>query len=156
MSYANDITGKLEDACVAMLQAAVTAGTITLVASDSILPGIDNGDVPLPRVVCVSDDARVEEIFDGNWDADLSIKIIASSEDTDRQGFRDICGEIFAHFFLDRDAVRVALSNADIQFTAHEVYPREQMKSFVSGQDGNEWNAELRLSVKCCGSVIAD
>lgn len=155
MSYANDIDGKLEDSCVAMLQAAVVAGTITLVASEAILPAVDDGDVPLPRVVCRCDNARVEEVFDGNWDADLDVEIIASAADTTRQEFRDICGEVFAHFFLAHDTVNTNLSNATVEFTAQAVYPRSKSKQLFSGEDGDEWHSTLRLSVKCCGSVIA-
>lgn len=153
--YPNIVTHKAQLAAQAMLVAAVTAGTIDLVSADSILAGIGNDNVPLPRIVCVSKRATVEEIYDGNWDAELIIRVIASAQDTTAEQFHEICGQIFGHFFQAPSTVCTQLSNVTIQFTAQAVYPRSQSWDLVADENDATWESELMLNVKCCGSVIA-
>jgi hypothetical protein len=153
-AYANDITGKLEDAARAMLQAAVTAGTITTIASANIYAGCDSETLATPRILCVCDSADVEEIFDGNWSATLDVYVIANANDTTRDAFREMCGQAFISFFQQHDDVCSDLSNATIEFTAQAVYPRRQEKSRITDQNSDEWEGKLTLTVKCCGSVI--
>lgn len=151
-AYANDITGKAEDAAQAMLRADVTAGYITLVESSSILTAIDNADIPLPRVVCSCDSATVEEIFDGNWSADIDIVIYGDAREGTREQFREVCGQVWSRFFRAPEATCIALSNADIEFTAQFISKISQSKALIANDD--LWEGKLTITVKCCGSVI--
>jgi hypothetical protein len=153
--YANDITGKCEDAAQSMLQTAHDGGHITTVARADIHSGISPDDIPNPRVTCVCNSARAEEWNDGTWDADLRIEITANAEDHTREQFRHMCGEVWHRFFRAQDDVCIALSNATIKFTAFMVRAISQEKGLVSDEESAEWQGVLTLSVKCCGSVIA-
>ncbi len=152
MSYANNITQKAQLSAAAYLQAAVDAGTLTPIARDAISSGIEDGTVGLPRVVCVCKRAIAEEIFDGNWSAELTVNVIASAEDTSGAAFHSLCSEVWAHFFLAPASVEAGLSDADVEFTAFACYPRGQEWD-ISG-DG-EWLGTLTMDLKCCGSVVA-
>jgi hypothetical protein len=152
--YANDITGKCEDAAQSMLRASVTAGEITAVASANIVAGCDDEDLGSPRVVCICDSADVEDVFDGNWSARLDVVVIADANDKTRSEFREICGQVWLPFFKASADVNTALSNSTIEFTAQATYPRRQEKSRVQTDDGDIWRGVLSLDVKCCGSVI--
>lgn len=153
MSYASDILAKCENAAVAMLQ----ASALTLVPSASVLAGFGDESVMLPRVVCSCDRAQYAEIYDGNWDAELTVEVRASFGDTTRDQFRAICAEVFAQFMRASGDVETALSNADDPFTVFACYPQRQERSIEPGADGNgaEWTVRMQFLVKCCGSVIA-
>lgn len=181
--FANDITGKLEDAAEAMIQASLIASiddgaypTIVLCADSTIADiedqdekkeqaravarsivhsGVSPDDIALPRIVCISPSADVLEWPLGNWEADLRVEVSASAVDTSRDAFRLMCGESWKPFFLAPDTVCSALSNADIKFTAFFVEPKSQQKNLVAGESTAEWNGVLVVSVRCCGSVVA-
>lgn len=153
MSYANDILAKCENAAVAMLQ----ASALTLVPTTSVLTGFGDTGVMLPRVVCSCDRANYAEIYDGNWDAELTVEVRASFSDTTRTEFRAMCAEVFAQFMRSSGDVETALSNADDPFTVFACYPRQQTRSIEPGADGDgaEWSVKTSFLVKCCGSVIS-
>ena len=107
-------------------------------------------------MVCVCKRATAEDIFDGNWTADLTVRIEANASDTDETAFHALAGQVFALFFQDPLAVAAALSNAEIEFTAFAVYPRTQEWEILEGENGHGsgWVSELVVTVKCCGSNI--
>lgn len=155
--YANAICHKAQKAAEAMLQAAATAGDLDVIGADQIFAGLRIGQVTSTRVVCTCRRANYEEHNDGNWDAELVIKVHAPESDiADEDDFHELCGGVYAHFFQSEETVQTNLSNATIKFTAQKVYPRSQDWDFDSGADGEGvWLSSLVLSVKCCGSVIA-
>jgi len=153
---ANSICQKLQLAARDYLRAEVTDGGITLLGASSILAGIETGSLPLPRVVCISKRATVEDFYDGNWTADLTIRVVADAADTDETAFHLLLGDVFSRFFISPDALTVSLSNSSLEFTAFAVYPRSQEWDLLAGVNGNDsgWVAELVVTVKCCGSVV--
>ena len=155
MSYANDFTGKLEDTARDYLRTSKDAGNLSAFARNQILAGIDDEDVNLPRVVCICDSARIEENFDANWNGELEVKVIASAEDTTREEFRDMCGEVFAHFFQLPVDNLTNLSSSEHEFTAQAVYARRQEKNLVATDQDTRWEKSLFLEVHGCGSVVA-
>jgi hypothetical protein len=157
MSYANSICQKLQLSARAMLRAAVAAETLTLMPSDNINAGIETTDATALGVVCLCKRATAEEIFDGNWTADLTVRVTAAFADTTEDQFHAIMGEVFAHFMLSPADVATNLSNASEEFTAFAVYPRDQQWDLVDDGSGNGalWQGDLVVTVKCCGSVIA-
>lgn len=157
MSYANSICQKVQLSARDMLRAASSAGTLTLLPAAAVLAGIETGSVPLPRVVCLCKRAVAEEIFDGNWSADATVRVLAAGAELTEAEFHALAGEVFAHFFLASETVAANWSSADNEFTALAVYPRTQEWELVDDGSGNGalWAAELTLTVKCCGSVIS-
>lgn len=157
MSYANSICQKVQLSCRDMLRASSSAGTLTLVPAASVLAGIETGSVPIPRVVIVCKRATVEDVFDGNWTADATVRVMGAASEMNETEFHALCGEVFAHFFLAAADVAANWSSADNEFTALAVYPRTQEWELVDDGSGNGavWAAELTLTVKCCGSVIS-
>jgi hypothetical protein len=158
MSYANDFTGKLEDAARAYLRTSKAVegeDNLSVFSTAQIQAGIDDESVGLPRIVCVCDSAEVSEIYDGNWKGMLEIQVIASAQDTTREAFLDMCGEVFAHFFQAPATVCTSLSSAEIEFTAQAVRPRRQEKILVATETDALWVKSLFLEVEGCGSVIA-
>ena len=157
MSYANDILSKCENAAVAMYVAAAGAGTLALIPSSNIFHGFGSDAIALPRIVCSCDSGDVEYMYDGNWSVILDIEVRADDSGNDRDAFHAICGEVFAHMMLAKDAMNTALSNADDPFTAFSVQPLRQSRSIEPGADGNaaEWSVKFSFRVQCCGSVIA-
>jgi|GEM_PF-5815013 len=149
--YANSICHKTQRAAKAMLQADVSGGDVTTVTADQIFGGIEAGSVTAKRVVCVSRKADSEEIFDGNWDAELEIQCICPAADITEDDFHEFCGQIYSRFFQAPADVATALSNAAIQYTAQFVSPKSQDWDL----EDDTWRGRLVLSVKCCGSVIA-
>jgi hypothetical protein len=155
--YANAITHKCQNAAALMLQTAVTGGSITLVASGSIFAGIGRSELPLPRVVFVCKRAQIETPsgFDGNWIADLSIKVYASAQDTTEDEFHELSGQVYHRFCQDPATVGAELSAASLEFTAFTVIPQSQSWDLMSDEDDAHWESELVLSVRCCGAVFA-
>lgn len=153
--YANAICHKTQNAAAAMLQAAVTGGSVTLIASASIFAGIGRSELPLPRVVCVCKRAQQEDYPDAVWAADLTINIYASSQDTTEDDFHELCGQVYSRFFQAPATVQSELSNSALEFSAHFVVAQSQAWDLVSDDDDAHWTSELNLLVKCCGSYIA-
>jgi hypothetical protein len=158
MSYANHIAHKTQLAAQAYLQAAVTAGTLTLISSGSIYAGLGADTVTAQRVVCVCRAAENEETLNiGNWVAELEIITRSPFADTTEDDFHLLCSEVWAHFFVSESDLQTGLSNATIEYTAFKHYIRAQSWDIEPGADGQpaEWVSRLTLAVKCCGSVIA-
>lgn len=155
MSYAtlaNAITHKTQKAAQAMYQSSIALGTLDLVTADQVFAGIGPSDVTATHVVCTCRRADAEEIFDGNWTAELSIEVRAPAGDyTDEDVFHELCGGVFAQFFQDPATVTAELSNATVAYTAFAVYPRSQEWE----RDGDRWASRLTVTVKCCGSVVS-
>lgn len=158
MSYANNITHKCQLSAQAYLQAAVTAGTITLIASSSIFAGLGLDSITSRRVVCTSRQAQMEETqFNGNWMAELEIVTRAPFSDFTEPEFHALCSEVWAHFFVSEETLLTGLSNETIGFTAFKAYKRSQGWDVEPGADGKpaEWVSNLRLDVKCAGTFIS-
>ena len=153
---ANSICQKVQLSAKAMLTPNADAGDLDLVPSQHITAGIATGSMALPRVVCVCKRAIAEEIFDGNWTADLTVRVEANATDTDETAFHAMAGQVFGLFFQASETVAAALSNATVEFTAFAVYPRTQEWDILEGENGNGsgWVSELVVTVKCCGSTI--
>lgn len=154
MSWANDFIGKLEDVAKAYLVASKQGGNLAAFTEGQILAGIDDASVNLPRIVCVCDSAVSAEIYDGNWKGDLQITVIASADDTTRAQFREMCGEVFAHFMQSVADNLANLSSATIEFTAQSVKPRRIEKHLIATANDTQWEQSLFLEVEGCGSVI--
>lgn len=150
--YANAICHKVQEAAKAMLQAAIVAGDLDVVDSSAIFSGIEPADLTATRVVCICKQAVVEEFYDGNWSAELVVRVSAPAADyASQDDFHEVCGGVFAQFFQLPEGVCASLSNSDIAFTAQAVYPRSQ----AWDRDEQVWESHLVLTVKCCGSVVA-
>jgi hypothetical protein len=149
--YANAITHKAQKAAQAMLQTAADADDLDVVESSAIFAGLEIGEITSSRVVCTCRRAQYEEQDDGNWDAELVVKVFAPFSDiSDADDFHELCGGVFAHFFQG-PATITNLSNAAIKFTAQRCTAVSQEWDF----DDGVWESRLVLSVKCCGAVIA-
>lgn len=150
MSYANDITGLLEDRAQAYLRSVAPSR----IPYGQIYTGIDDETLALPRVVCQCTGAdRILEA-DGKWDAELKLIIRTSCDDTPRQRHRDVCGEIFSYFGIERLALADALSGFG-GFTADDILMKAQGYDLIAGADKKRtWVSWMTFSVKCRGSIF--
>ena len=150
MGY-NNITNKLEQAARDYLRGV----GLELVDAANIHMGLSADELSTPYVACVCQSADVEEIYDGNWSADLELQVVSSAEDYTSDQHRALAAEIFSWWFIDKTELETNLSAALENFTAQFVMPRRQTYELVSSEKGDRrWESKLLLTVKCCGSDI--
>lgn len=155
--FANAICHKTQKAAQAMIQARIVANAITAIATTSVFAGIQSSELTSTRVVCVCRNAVPAEPWEGNWLADLTIKVIAPFADyADADDFHELSGQIFAFFFQDKEDVATRLSNATVKYTAQLVVPKGSTWDIEAGADGqsSNWSSEMSFQVQCCGSVV--
>jgi hypothetical protein len=156
--FANAICHKAQKAAQAMIQARITANGIEAeIPTGRVFAGIGNGDLTAIRVVAICQSAVPNLHWEGNWDADLSIVVVAPASDISEDDFHSLCGQVFAFFFQAPADVLSRLSNADIKFTATFIIPTGCGWDIESDGEGNgaNWVSEQKFKVTCCGSVIA-
>ncbi len=155
--FANAITHKLQKAAAEMVQARITANELeALLPIENVFGGIGNSSLTSKRVVCECRNAVPNEVWEGNWDADLTVKVHAPFADIAEDDFHELAGQIFALFFQAPADVCARLSNATIKFTAQFIVPTGCGWDIEPGADGKnaEWVSEHRFKVTCSGSVI--
>lgn len=157
MAYANNITHLTQLAAATMLANAVTNGDLTTVSE--VHAGIEPENKSRPNVTCECRTASIEDNYDGCWSADLIVRVESMASDTTQDQHHERAGEVFSFFFQDRDTVASTMSaaiSATYPYTAQAVYPSQQSWDLISDPNtSGVFVSELRLTVKCCGSVIA-
>lgn len=160
--YANAICHKTQKAAQAMVQARLTAGAQELdMPLASVFGGIGVGDLTATRVVCECKRAVPQTPFEGNWDADLAVRVIAPAADIAEDDFHALAGQIFAFFFQEPATVASRLSNATIKYTAQFVWPTganldlfDDSRSSRDDVGNGSFMSEQNFRVTCSGSVI--
>lgn len=155
--FANAITHKAQKAAAAMIIARITANGLEAdIPTANVQSGISRQPLTAMRVVCLCQSATAQEPWDGNWAADLEIEVTAPYVDYEEDAFHALAGQVFAFFNQSRETVRERLSNADIKFTAFDVFPRSQGWQLEQDETGanSSWTSRMKFEVQCCGSVI--
>lgn len=146
----NNITNKVEDAAKAYLQGV----GLELIDTDHIHAGLSADDIATPYVACVCQSAECEEIFDGNWSANLELQVVSNADSFTAAQHKELAAEVFSWWFIDKGDLRDNLSASLDNFTAHFVIPRTQSYDLRDTERGRFWESRLSLVVKCCGSDI--
>lgn len=156
-TFANAICHKLQKAAAAMVQARIVANGLEAdIPTENVFGGIGGTAIASKRVVCLCQNATSEEIYDGNWAADLDVEVTAPASDMAEDEFHAFAGQVFAFFMQAPATVIERLSNSSIAFTAQAVYPRSQSWELTADDDGQNasWTSRMRFQVHCSGSVI--
>lgn len=160
--FANAICHKLQKSAQEMVQARITAnGLESLLPTANVFAGIGKTGVTSKRVVCECKRAVPAEPWEGNWMADLKIRVICPYKDISEDGFHELSGQIFAFFFQEPATVCTRLSNATIKVTAQFIVPRgcgwdvvDDSGSETDRAGAASWESEHDFQVLCSGSVI--
>lgn len=149
MAYANNITQLVQQAGALYLDGQA------LTEISNIYEGLQNVDKQFPCVVVLCKRAEAEEVYDGNWSADLVIRVESQASDTTETQHHARAGEVFSKFMGDASTLETDLSGSLTGFTAIKIYPRLQVWDLVTQDESQYWVSEIRLTVKCCGSDVA-
>lgn len=156
--FANNILHKLQNAAKEMVQARITANSLTgLLPLANVFAGIGGGDIEAKRVCCLAKSGEAQVPWEGNCMAELRIEVRAPAADVAENDFHELAGQIFAFFFQAQETVQTRLSNSSLAFTAQFVIPRQCGWDLEEGADGQsaEWVSWWTFGVMCSGSNIA-
>lgn len=157
--FANAICHKLQVAAAEMVKARITANELTdQLPLANVFAGIGIGDLEATRVVCLCQRATPQHPWEGNWQAELSVVVVAPFADiASVDEYHALAGQIFAFFFQERETVCSRLSNADVKFTAQFIVPTGASWDIDRGEDGKDatFVSEQSFQVMCSGSVIS-
>lgn len=152
MSESNYITDKLQRAVAAHLK----ASTLSNFTADQIHYGIRSGtfatpQVPttLPAVICVCQDAEVEDINGPNWRCRLSVSVRTSASDNSEDTHHAQAAEVYN--LLTTDEIANDLSAALADFTCFQINPTSQRWIL----DGDVWDSAVEFEAYCVGSDIS-
>lgn len=155
--FANAICHKAQKAAAAMVQARITANALeSLLPIENVFGGIGVESLTSKRVVCECRRATPALPWEGNWQADLVVRVLCPVADIAEDDFHELAGQIFAFFFQEPATVCARLSNATIKFTAQFIVPTGASWDTQPGADGKEaeFMSEQQFQVLCSGSVI--
>ena len=148
MSYANHINRKAELA----IQQYLKEAELTLTLPESILAGLDDGEIIAPRVVISCTESEPNgPVHDAIWDSTVAIIVCNKCDDSSKESHDSIAGEVFSQFFLGQFETAVAITEATDYFTAQWV---QQTKQETRIEDRN-WVSILILKITCCGSAVS-
>lgn len=154
--FANAICHKLQKSAQAMIIARILAnGLQSDIPTENIFAGIGNGTLTALRVVAICQSAVPNLQWEGNWDADLSIIVVAPASDISEDDFHSLCGQVFAFFYQAPADVCDRLSDSTIKITAQFIIPTGCGWDVEDASGEANWVSEQRFKVTCSGSVIA-
>ncbi len=131
-------------------QAYLLQNTFADLPAASILIGIDNDDLTVPRAVLTCKDAQASElIYEGLWNLDLDITLTSHANDSTGAEHHALAGEVFARFMTASIADDLSAALAD--FSVQQVVPRGQSWD----TDGNTWKSTFKIGLlNACGSDV--
>lgn len=152
MSESNYITDKVQRAAAAYLQGL----TLSSFTSDQIHYGIRSGSnaIPqnpttLPCVICVCQDADVEDPDGPNWKCRLTVRVRTSATDNTEDEHHSQAAEVMNQ--MTTDEIAADLSSALADFTCFSIVPTAQRWII----DGDVWESDIDFEACCVGSDIA-
>jgi len=145
MAHANNITRLAELAVQAYLRSCELDG----IDPESILAGMDDGRVVIPRILCNSPEAQPDgHPDDAVWQCRVDIDVINACDTSTENAHHEMAGAVFSQLMAGRTATADAISAIAAGFQCEDIFPIAQSKKV----DDRKWVSTLSLNLKCIGT----